>query len=75
MDTGGIKLRELEEVAGVGPAAAKKLREAFVTTAELLAVQNPVELQAKTKLGDGTVAKLIKNARILIGMYGFKSCA
>ncbi|MHA2004615.1 MAG: DNA repair and recombination protein RadA [Candidatus Thorarchaeota archaeon] len=66
-------MTELEGVSGVGPAAAKKLREVFVTTAELLAVQNPVELQKKTKLGEGTVEKIVRNARILLGMHGFKS--
>lgn len=66
-------MTELEAVSGVGPAAAKKLRDVYVTTAELLAVQNPVELQEKTKLGEGTVIKLVKNARILIGKFGFKS--
>jgi DNA repair protein RadA len=66
-------MTELEAVSGVGPAAAKKLREAFVTTAELLAVQNPVELQKKTKLGEGTVEKIVRNARVLLGMHGFKS--
>ena len=66
-------MTELEAVSGVGPAAAKKLREAFVTTAELLAVQNPVELQKKTKLGEGTIEKIVRNARILLGMHGFKS--
>jgi DNA repair protein RadA len=66
-------MTELEGVSGVGPAAAKKLREVFVTTAELLAVQNPVELQRKTKLGEGTVEKIVRNARILLGMHGFKS--
>ncbi len=66
-------MTELEAVSGVGPAAAKKLREVFVTTAELLAVQNPIELQEKTKLGEGTVVKLVRNARILVGKFGFKS--
>jgi len=66
-------LRELEEVSGVGPAAAKKLREIYVTTAELLAVQNPAELHAKTNLGDGTSLKLVKNAQRLVGMLDFKS--
>lgn len=66
-------MTELEAVSGVGPAAAKKLREVFVTTAELLAVQNPVELQKKTKLGEGTVEKIIRSARKLLGMYGFRS--
>ncbi|MHA2086054.1 MAG: helix-hairpin-helix domain-containing protein, partial [Candidatus Thorarchaeota archaeon] len=66
-------MTELEAVSGVGPAAAKKLREVYVTTAELLSVQNPVELQEKTKLGEGTVAKLIRNARDLVGKFGFRS--
>jgi DNA repair protein RadA len=64
---------ELEAVTGVGPAAAKKLREAFVTTAELLAVQNPIELQSKTKLGEGTVTNIIRSAREMIGLFGFRS--
>lgn len=66
-------MTELEAVSGVGPAAAKKLREAFVTTAELLAVQNPVELQKRVKLGEGTASKLVRNARVLVGRFGFKS--
>ncbi|MFW9850538.1 MAG: helix-hairpin-helix domain-containing protein [Candidatus Thorarchaeota archaeon] len=66
-------MTDLESVSGVGPAAAKKLREVYVTTAELLAVQNPAELQEKTKLGEGTIAKIIKNARIQCGKFGFKS--
>jgi len=64
---------DLEAVPGVGPAAAKKLREAFITTAELLSVQNPVELQARTKLGEGTAAKIVKNARAMTGKFGFRS--
>ena len=66
-------MTELEAVQGIGPAVAKKLREAYVTTAELLAVQNPVELMKKTKLGEGTTEKVIKNARLLVGKFGFRS--
>jgi len=64
---------ELEAVPGVGPAAAKRLRDVFVTTAEILSVQNPSELQAQTKLGEATVAKIIRNAREVSGKFGFKS--
>jgi len=64
---------ELEAVAGVGPAAAKRLREVFITTAEILSVQNPSELQTMTKLGEATVSKIIKNAREVTGKFGFKS--
>ncbi|MFW9798703.1 MAG: AAA family ATPase, partial [Candidatus Thorarchaeota archaeon] len=66
-------MTELEAVQGIGPAVAKKLRDAYVTTAELLAVQNPVELMKKTKLGEGTTEKIIKNARLLVGKFGFRS--
>ncbi len=66
-------MTELEAVQGIGPAVAKKLREVYVTTAELLAVQNPVELMKKTKLGEGTTEKVIKNARLLVGKFGFRS--
>ena len=66
-------MTELEAVQGIGPAVAKKLREVYITTAELLAVQNPVELMKKTKLGEGTAEKVIKNARLLVGKFGFRS--
>ncbi|MHA2153019.1 MAG: helix-hairpin-helix domain-containing protein [Candidatus Thorarchaeota archaeon] len=66
-------MTELESVPGVGPAAAKRLKEMFITTAEILSVQNPVELQTRTKLGEATVAKIIKNARELTGKFGFRS--
>ncbi|RDE16363.1 MAG: DNA repair and recombination protein RadA [Candidatus Thorarchaeota archaeon] len=66
-------MTELEAVSGVGPAASKRLREVLVTTAELLAVQNPVELATKTKLGEGTTLKIIRSARQLVGLCGFKS--
>lgn len=66
-------MTELEAVSGVGPAAAKRLRDVFITTAEILSVQNPSELQAQTKLGEATVAKIIRNAREVSGKFGFKS--
>ncbi len=66
-------MTELEAVPGVGPAAAKRLKEIFITTAEILSVQNPKELQTQTKLGEATVAKIIKNAREVTGKFGFKS--
>jgi len=40
-------MTELEAVKGVGPGSAKKLRDSFVTTAELLAVlENSVGLES-----------------------------
>ncbi|MHA1928304.1 MAG: ATPase domain-containing protein [Candidatus Thorarchaeota archaeon] len=66
-------MRKLEEVDGVGSVQANKLRAAFVTTAELLAVQNPVELEKRTKIAEATAKKIIMNAQILCGIHGFKS--
>ena len=66
-------MTELSGVAGIGPAIAKKLDDANITTAELLAVQTPEELQKRTKIAEGSALKIIKNARKLIGKYGFKS--
>ncbi|MHA1216018.1 MAG: DNA repair and recombination protein RadA [Candidatus Thorarchaeota archaeon] len=66
-------MRSLEDVEGVGPAVARKLKAAFITTAELLAVQNPVELQVKAGIGEGTAKKIVSNARRLVGLHGFRS--
>ena len=66
-------MTDVEAVPGVGPAAAKRLRDAFVTTAEILSVQNPIDLQTRTKLGEATVAKIIRSARDVTGKFGFKS--
>ncbi|NWF94601.1 MAG: AAA family ATPase [Candidatus Thorarchaeota archaeon] len=66
-------MTSIESVEGVGPVAAKKLREVFVSSAELLAVQNPSQLHAKTNLGEGTCLKIVRNARQLVGTFGFMS--
>jgi DNA repair protein RadA len=66
-------MTELEAVSGCGPSKAKKLREAFITTAEILAVQNPAELQETTSLGEGTCLSLVRAARDLLSMDIFKT--
>lgn len=66
-------MTELEAVPGVGPGAAKKLHDAFITTAELLAVQNPAEMKERTGISEGTALKIIRAARTLVGGYGFRS--
>lgn len=52
---------------------AKKLRDSFITTAELLAVQNPAELKEKTGLGEGICINIVRAARRQVGMFGFRS--
>ncbi len=65
-------MTELTEVPGIGATIAKKLQEAFITTAELLAVQNAEELQERTGLGEGTCKKVIRAARERLGMFDFR---
>ncbi len=66
-------MTEVEHIPGVGPAAAKKLRENNVPCAEVLAFMDPYKLCQKTKLGEGTSIKIIKNARDLLGLSGIKN--
>ncbi len=63
----------LDAVPGVGPAIAKKLHAAFISTAELLAVQRPIELKVRTEIGEGTAKKIIRNAQQLVGKYTFRT--
>ncbi|MHA1903671.1 MAG: AAA family ATPase [Candidatus Thorarchaeota archaeon] len=63
-----MRYTELEVVRGVGPTAAKKLREVHIPCAELLAMISADDLQMRTKLGEGTCEKITKNARRLFGM-------
>jgi DNA repair protein RadA len=66
-------LTDLEAVTGCGPSKAKKLQKAFITTAEILAVQNPAELHEQTGLGEGTCLKLVRAARDHFSMDLFKT--
>jgi DNA repair protein RadA len=63
----------LEAVPGVGPSIAKKLHAAFITTAELLAVQRPIELKVNAGIPEGTAKKIITNAQQQVGKYTFRS--
>lgn len=66
-------MTELEAVQGIGPAVAKKLRENNVHCAEVLAFMTPHRLWYETRLGEGTSIKIIKNARVLLGLSNVKS--
>ncbi len=62
----------LEMVPGIGPVAAKRLREHHIVNAEYLARQSYSELSWGTKLGEATCHKIVTNARELLG-YEFQS--
>jgi DNA repair protein RadA len=58
-----MAIKTLEDLPGVGPATAEKLREAGFNTIEAIAVASPGELMACADLGESTAAKVIASAR------------
>ncbi len=66
------KIEKIEDLPGVGEAAAKKLFDAGYKTLETIAVASPMELKEVAGLGDGTADKAIKAARDALEM-GFES--
>ncbi|MHA1301606.1 MAG: DNA repair and recombination protein RadA [Candidatus Helarchaeota archaeon] len=65
---------DIEELSGVGPAIAEKLREAGFGTVEALAVASPNEVSSLTSIGEATMAKIIQAARDKLHI-GFSTAA
>ncbi|MHA1131896.1 MAG: helix-hairpin-helix domain-containing protein, partial [Candidatus Helarchaeota archaeon] len=53
----------LEDLTGVGPTIAEKLREGGYNTFESLSVASPKEIAATTGIGEATAQKIIMSAR------------
>jgi len=53
----------IDNLPGVGPATAEKLREAGYTDVMSIAVASPKELSNAAEIGDATAAKIIQKAR------------
>lgn len=64
---------DLEDIPGVGPAIAEKLREAGYDSIELIAVSSPAELSAVADIGEATALKIITAARRIANLGGFES--
>jgi len=64
---------DLEELPGVGPAIADKLREAGLNSLEAIAVASPAELVATAEIGESTAAKIINAARVAADIGGFET--
>jgi DNA repair protein RadA len=62
---------DLEDLPGVGPAIAEKLREGGYTSLEAIAVASPSELVASAEIGEATAAKIINAARQAADIGGF----
>ena len=62
------KVQRIEDLPGIGPTTAEKLREAGYTTIESIAVASPAELAEVAGLGEGTAIKIINAAREALEM-------
>jgi len=65
--------KTVEELAGVGPATAEKLREAGYTDLMALAVASPAVLVDVAELGTAAAAKIIQAAREAVDIGGFET--
>src|SRR5665648_1033003 len=63
----------IEDLPGVGPATAEKLREAGFNTIEAIAVASPAELANTAEVGEASAAKMIIAARKLADIGGFEN--
>lgn len=63
----------IEDLPGVGPATAEKLREAGFNTIEAIAVASPSELANTAEVGEASAAKMITAARKLADIGGFEN--
>src|SRR6056297_3599451 len=66
---------DLEELPGVGPATAEKLKDAGFDSYEGLAVASPGELSNTADVGDSTAADIIQAAREAADVGGFETGA
>lgn len=62
---------DIEDLPGIGPKSAEKLREAGFRTLEAIAVASPDELVNIAELGEATAAKAILAARQMADIGGF----
>lgn len=63
----------LEDLPGVGPAIAEKLRDAGFNSIEAVAVASPADLAATADVGESTAAKIIIAAREAADVGGFET--
>ena len=64
---------EIEDLPGVGPATADRLREAGYLTVESIATATPADLAEATEIGETTAKKIIRAAGELADIGSFKT--
>lgn len=67
------KEKRLEDIPGIGPATADKLREAGYDDLMSIAVENPKTLAEICEIGESTAAKIVNQAKEMIDIGGFES--
>lgn len=65
--------KKLEELPGVGPATAEKLRDAGYTDLMSIAVESPKTLAEIAEIGESTAAKIIAAAKQAADIGGFET--
>ncbi len=64
--------KEIEELPGVGPATAEKLRDAGYTDLMSIAVESPKNLAETCEIGEAAAAKIIAAAKEAADVGGFE---
>lgn len=64
---------DIEDLPGVGPTTADKLRESGYSTIEGIATASYADLAEAAEIGESTAKKLIKEARKMADIGGFKT--
>lgn len=64
---------DLEDLPGVGPTTADKLREAGYATIEGIATASFADLAEAAEIGESTAKKMVKAAREMADIGGFKT--
>lgn len=64
---------EIEDLPGVGPATAEKLKEAGFNSVESIAVASPAEVAGFAEIGEATASKIINAAREAADVGGFET--
>lgn len=67
------KITLLEDLPGVGPATAEKLKEAGFNSIEAVAVASPADLVVTAEIGESTAVKVIIAARSAADVGGFET--
>jgi len=65
--------QEIEDIPGVGPTTADKLRDGGYTTIEGIATASYADLAEAAEIGESTAKKMIREARKMADIGGFKT--